>query len=77
MTNLIWTLDNEGRPTAIWNTPASAHSFLAQSSSARWAAAQSARPVVRTLIQAGATPFRLSLATALTAYFHIQCAFAR
>ena len=72
MTNLIWTLDNEGRLTAIWNTPPAAQSF-----SARWAAAQSARPVVRTLLQAGATPYRLSRAAALAAHFRIQAAYAR
>ena len=72
MTNLIWTLDNEGRLTATWDTPPAPEPFAA-----RWAVGNSDRRVVRSRVRARTPPHRISRAAALAAYFRIQASLIR
>ena len=72
MTNLVWTLDNEGHLTATWDTPPAPASFAA-----RWAAVDMDRRIIRTLVEAGAASHRISRAAALATYFRIEASLTR
>jgi len=61
MTNMTWTLDNDGRLVMTWDAPA-----------AKSAAAHARRRDFLTLTQAAATPARFSRAAALAAYYRLQ-----